>query len=221
VPVLDPPCTVWFQQTALTGRSQADILRQIWKAGINSVWVYLGVASLPRQLPDLKEVAVVDQFITPEEHLALLDWAQGQFSGGHLKANPGGGGRYFSSYKEGDSVPDCCWEVRRRAVSAFSVEEYEDEPRYKCFLGCNTKGGFIHPHRDPSPQGKRHVRMNIMLSKPKKGGYPVIEGKVIEINERDMWCFYPTFMRHESTPVVGVRKRFVLSIGILVPDAEQ
>jgi hypothetical protein len=180
-----------------------------------------GVASVHRQLPQLNEVAVVDRFITTEEHLALLDWAEGQFAGGHLKSNPAGPSRHFKSYDEGDAVPDLFWEVRRRAVSAFSVEKYEDEPRFKCFLGCNTEGGFVHQHRDPSPPGKRHIRMNIMLSKPKRGGYPVVEGKIIKINERDMWCFYPTVMRHESTPVVGNRKRFVLSIGILVPVTEQ
>jgi hypothetical protein len=174
-----------------------------------------------RQLPQLKEVAVVNQFITADEQGALLDWAEAQFSGGHLKSNPAGPARYFASYKEGDSVPDVFWEARRRAVSMFSVEHYEDEPRFKCFLGCNTEGGFVHVHRDPSPPGKHHVRLNIMLSKPKKGGDPVVEGKIVKVNERDMWCFYPTVLRHESTPVVGDRKRFVISIGILVPDARQ
>jgi hypothetical protein len=134
--------------------------------------------------------------------------------------NRAGPNRLFGSYEQGDSVPDLFWDVRRRAVSAFSVEEYEDEPMFKCFLGCNTEGGFVHSHRDPSPPGKRHIRMNIMLSKPKRGGLPIVEGKVVKVSERDLWCFYPTVMRHESTPVGGSRKRFVLSIGILVPAIE-
>jgi hypothetical protein len=208
--------------------SQAGFLCHIRKPGINPAYNIAlmpefawELVSLHRQLPQLKKVVVVDQFITTEEHSALLDWAEGQFAGGHLKANRAAPNRFFASYKEGDSVPHLFWDVRHRAVSAFSVEEYEDEPLFKCFLGCNTEGGFVHLHRDPSPPGKRHIRMNIMLSKPKKGGYPVIEGKIIKIKERDLWCFYPTVMRHESTPVVGDRKRFVLSIGILVPDAEQ
>jgi hypothetical protein len=87
----------------------------------------------------------------------------------------------------GATGPEQVFRKLRRAVSAFSVEKYEDEPRFRCFLGCNTEGGFVHQHRDPSPPGKRHIRMNIMLSKTKKGGYPVIEGKIIKINERDMW----------------------------------
>jgi hypothetical protein len=60
--------------------------------------------------------------------------------------------------------------------------------------------------------------MNIMLSQPHGGGRPVIDRRMINVQERDLWCFYPTLMRHSSTPVSGNRKRFVLSIGILVPE---
>jgi hypothetical protein len=172
-----------------------------------------------RMLPPAKEVAVVRNFITTEEQSALLDWAEDQFAGNHLKSNPAGPNRYFARYEENDpGVPGLFWRVRRRAVATFSVTDYEDEPRFKCFLGCNTEGGFIQEHRDPSPPGKRHVRMNIMLSKPLGGGRPVIEGKKLSVQERDLWCFYPTLMLHSSTPVTGNRKRFVLSIGILVPQ---
>ena len=174
---------------------------------------------LQRELPRVNEVAVVPQFITRDEQSALLRWAEEQFAGNHLKSNPAGPNRFFASYEEDGSAPDLFWQIRRRAVSTFSVTDYEDEPRFKCFLGCNTEGGFIHEHRDPSPPGKHHVRMNIMLSKPLGGGRYVIEGKKLNVEERDLWCFYPTVMRHSSTPVRGNRKRFVLSIGILVPQS--
>jgi hypothetical protein len=174
-----------------------------------------------RSLPKLDKVAVVRRFIKEDEHPVLLDWAERQFENGCLAANPAGPGRYFARYEEGGDVPDLFWEVRRRAVATFSVEEYEDEPRFRCFLGCNTDGGFVAPHKDPSPPGKRHVRMNIMLSMPKRGGYPVIEGKTYRVEERDLWCFYPTLMRHGSKPMAGERKRFLISIGILVPETER
>ena len=171
-----------------------------------------------RELPKLDKVAVVRRFITADEHSVLLDWAERQFENGRLKANPAGPSRYFSRYEEGDDVPDLFWDVRRRAVRLFSVEDYEDEPYYRCFLGCNTDGGFIQPHRDPSPPGKHHVRMNIMVSAPKRGGHPVIDGKTYRVEDRDLWCFYPTLMLHSSRPMAGDRKRFVISIGILAPE---
>jgi len=170
-----------------------------------------------RHLPQVNEVAVEEKFITAAEHEMLLLWAEERFSGGHLKANPAGPSRYYNQYEKGDSVPDIFWEIRHRAVSRFSVTDYEDEPKYRCFLGCNTEGGFVRRHTDPSPLEKHHIRMNIMLSKPISGGYPIVNDKMIQVEERDLWCFYPELMPHESTPVLGSRNRFVLSIGILVP----
>ena len=173
-----------------------------------------------RKLPALDEVSIARGFVTEPEHASLLAWAEERFSEGHLIPNPYGRHRYYLRSEEGDpEVPDLFWHVRRRAVSLFSVTDYEDEPGFKCFLGCNTEGGTVHRHTDPSPPDKHHVRMNLMLSKPLGGGEPIIDDKKIEIEERDLWCFYPTAMPHESTPVIGARKRMVISIGILVPKS--
>jgi hypothetical protein len=172
-----------------------------------------------RLLPKLDKVAVVRRFITPDEHAVLLDWAEGQFGNGRLPSNPAGPNRFFARYEQGDDVPDLFWDVRKRAVTLFSAQDYEDEPNYRCFLGCNTEGGFISPHKDPSPPGKRHVRMNIVLQMPNRGGYPVIDGKTYRVEDRDLWCFYPTLMLHSSKPAAGEKKRFVISIGVLEPEA--
>ncbi|HEY3639316.1 MAG TPA: hypothetical protein VGK90_14300 [Rhizomicrobium sp.] len=170
------------------------------------------------QLPGSDEVSVVRDFLAGSEHMCLLGWAEAQFADGRLVPNAMGQHRYYRRYKEDDSsVPAIFWDIRRRAVAMYSIAEYEDEPEYKCFLGCNTEGGFVQRHTDSAPPDKHHVRMNIMLSKPERGGDPVIGGKTISICEGDLWCFYPSLMVHESTPVAGPRKRFVISIGILVP----
>ncbi|HEY6579147.1 MAG TPA: hypothetical protein VIY09_07470 [Rhizomicrobium sp.] len=172
-----------------------------------------------RKLPGFEEVAIEREFLSPQEHTSLLEWAQERFSDGHLVPNPNGLHRYYRRYEEGDAgVPGVFWQIRRRAISHYSVSEYEDEPGYKCFLGCNTEGGFVQRHTDPSPPQKRHVRMNLMISKPTGGGVPIVGAEAIGVEERDMWCFFPTVMAHESTPVVGSRLRLVLSIGILVPS---
>ena len=171
-----------------------------------------------RQLPDPDRVVTKRRFLTSDEHATLLGWAEEQYSGGHLMVNNTGDRRYFRSYTEADSaVPALFWDVRRRALSTFSVTDYEDEPLFKCFLGCNIEGGFVHRHTDPAPPGKYHVRMNIMVSKPRGGGEPIIDGRKVQVEEKDLWCFFPSFMLHESTPVQGARKRFVISIGVLVP----
>ncbi len=174
-----------------------------------------------RQLPHIHEVAIAHEFISAAEQGELLHWAESEHAAGHLAPNTNGAHRYFKSYPENDPVvPELFWGIRRRAVSLFSVAAYEDEPEYKCFLGCNTTGGFVQRHADFSPPGRLHVRMNIMLSRPEGGGVPIIDGEKFDVGERDLWCFFPSVMPHETTPVVGDRKRFVLSIGILVPDGK-
>jgi hypothetical protein len=171
-------------------------------------------------LPDIDRVVTKRRFLSGAEHAVLLGWAQEQLEGGHLKTNSRGENRHFRSYEPAETVvPAVFWDVRRRAISTFSVTDYEDEPLYKCFLGCNTEGGYVHRHVDQSPPGKYHIRMNIMLSKPLSGGEPVIGDRKFRVEERDLWCFYPSIMPHESVPVRGSRNRFVISIGILVPSA--
>lgn len=171
-----------------------------------------------RQLPRTDSVVTKRKFLTGAEHAVLLAWAEEQLATGQLTSNYFTEHRYYRTYERTDgTVPPIFWDVRQRAISIFGVTEYEDEPRFKCFLGCNTEGGFVHRHRDDAPPGKYHVRMNIMLSKPEAGGEPVIDGRKISVGERDLWCFYPSVILHESTPVRGSRKRFVISIGILVP----
>ncbi len=173
-----------------------------------------------QQLPGADEVVIERGFLSESEHATLLTWAEEQFADGRLVPNTMGQHRYYRRYTEEDGVvPKMFWDIRRRAVAMFAIDNYEDEPRYKCFLGCNTEGGFVQRHTDSAPEDKLHVRMNIMLSKPLSGGEPVIGTKVVPIEERDLWCFYPSLMAHESTPVLGRRKRFVVSIGILVPRA--
>jgi len=173
-----------------------------------------------RQLPDFRETVVLRGFLTAQEHKQLMYWADTQLARGHLTANPYGEHRWFRSYGKNDPlVPSVFWKIRRRAIAAFSVRDYEDEPDYRCFLGCNTQGGYVHRHIDSSPPGKLHVRMNLMLSRPAGGGMPVIDREEFDIEERDLWCFFPSIMPHESTPTTGDRKRIVVSIGILVPAA--
>ncbi len=174
-----------------------------------------------RHLPALTQFAIEREFLSIDEHAALLGWAEQRFSQGHLIPNAMGRHRYYKRYEENDhEVPDLFWNVRSRAVATFGVSDFEDEPGFKCFLGCNTEGGTVHRHTDPSPPDKHHVRINLMISKPRNGGEPIIDGKVLDVEERDLWCFFPTVLPHESSPVVGNRNRMVISIGILVPKAQ-
>jgi len=111
--------------------------------------------------------------------------------------------------------------VRDRALKILQIRKYSEEPTYKCFLGCNVSGGKVHPHRDQAPLGKWHIRCNLLLSKPERGGQPIIEGQRLELQEGDLWAFVPSQVLHWSSQVEGERKRFICSYGFLVNRTSQ
>lgn len=171
-----------------------------------------------RALPDPHDVVIVRRFLTPDEHQTLIHWATRELAEGRLSPNKAGPGRFFARYhNDHPGLPDTARHVKARAIREFGISCFEEEPRYRCFLGCNTEGGFVHAHVDDQPTGKDHIRLNIMLSRPDGGGMPIVGAQQLDVQETDLWCFHPGIVRHGSTPVVGSRPRFVLSIGVLVP----
>lgn len=165
------------------------------------------------QSPD--QIVIFNEFIDEDEQSELLDWAERQFVLGHLQPNPKGPHRYNSQYQPGGAAPELVWAIRERALAAFDVRDYQEDT---VFLGCNTKGGFIHAHRDPTPAGMHHFRMNIMLSKPFDGGCPIIGDLPVPLEERDLWSFCAGWS-HKTSAVIGEKIRFVLSMGFLLAAA--
>jgi hypothetical protein len=162
------------------------------------------------------DVLVIKSILSLGEKRVLLDWAEEQLSRGNLQGNPASPQRFYATYDKLDLIPREYWLVRDRAIAALQIDQYVEEPTFKCFLGCNLAGGFVHPHIDKAPPGKWHIRCNLMLSKPLEGGVPIIENKLIELQEGDLWAFIPSQLRHWSSQVEGERKRFICSYGFLV-----
>jgi hypothetical protein len=126
--------------------------------------------------------------------------------------NTFGDGRRFSTQ---DTAP--YW---NEAFSEFGLKPTKVEPIYKNLTGNHFKdGAFVHPHVDPAPSGFVHTRCNLMLSKPRKGGNPVLDGEEFEVEEGDLWLCIASMELHSSTPIEG-GERLIFSFGGLVP-AEQ
>lgn len=106
---------------------------------------------------------------------------------------------------------------REGAFAAFGFEFLQPEPLFRNFIGEHfLDGAHTHEHQDPSPEGFIHVRVNWMVKKPKSGGDPVINGKIISVDEGDLWVCFSSEERHASTPICGgIRK--ICSFGALVP----
>jgi len=94
------------------------------------------------------------------------------------------------------------------------------ESLVQCFIGNNyLDGAFVLEHKDEIESSLTHVRVNVMLKKPKHGGNPVINGIEVNVEEGDVWLCIAGKERHSSTPISG-GERLVFSYGGLVEQHE-
>jgi hypothetical protein len=128
----------------------------------------------------------------------------------------GQGRQYGILYRKDLLPPNEVWEIRRRIIEGHGLQNYPTEPLFQDYCGFITEGGAIHPHQDPDHNGRKHVRFNVMVSKPEAGGIPVQDDTEIAVAEGDVWRCNASRVRHWCTPVRGSKPRIVLSYGFLI-----
>jgi predicted 2-oxoglutarate/Fe(II)-dependent dioxygenase YbiX len=103
--------------------------------------------------------------------------------------------------------------TRALALLGTPFEDYWD-----VYLIRYLEGSHIAKHVDDALHGKRHRRINAMLTSAHGGGELWIDGRRIELAVGDAVRFYPDREIHEVTPVVGTR--VVFSVGAWIePEA--
>lgn len=103
--------------------------------------------------------------------------------------------------------------TRSLALLGTPFEDYWD-----VYLIRYLEGSHIARHVDDAQHGKRHRRINALLTPAAGGGELWIDGRRIELAVGDAVRFYPDREIHEVTPVVGTRLLF--SVGAWIePDA--
>lgn len=75
-------------------------------------------------------------------------------------------------------------------------------------------GAHIPPHIDAAQHGKRHRRINAVLTQAPSGGELVIDGAIVALTAGDAVLFHPDTEIHEVTKVGGARLLF--SVGAWV-----
>jgi predicted 2-oxoglutarate/Fe(II)-dependent dioxygenase YbiX len=93
--------------------------------------------------------------------------------------------------------------ARALALLGTPFEQYWD-----AYLIRYLDGAHIPPHVDPAQHGRRHRRLNAMLTRATRGGELRIDGALVELELGDAVLFYPDEERHEVAPVVGTRLLF-------------
>ena len=153
-----------------------------------------------------------NQIISKEEQNYLLEWT---FKNSQkFKNNPVGPHRKFCSLDE-DS-PHLFEKVKDRIIQKENLSVWFPEPEYGDFVGWISNGGFIHHHIDMNHYNLRHVRYNLFLSVPHKGGIPTYNGKKIAIKERCYVRCNSGSEYHSCSKVIGSKPRIVISYGFLI-----
>ena len=82
------------------------------------------------------------------------------------------------------------------------------------FLSYSEKGHIVHTHKDKNPDDDHYiVRFNVIISKPETGGNPIINDKVIEVKENEVWVCKAGEDFHSTTEVKGDYPRVMISFG--------
>lgn len=108
---------------------------------------------------------------------------------------------------------------RTESFAAFGLKYLHQEIKLQTFIGNHyCDGAHTQIHKDIAPKEFVHTRCNWMIKKPPVGGDPILGGKVIPVNEGDLWICFASEEPHGSTPIAG-GERIVCSFGALIPNA--
>jgi hypothetical protein len=160
-------------------------------------------------------VEIEKDFITKEEQIHLLEWAEEQRA--LLKPNPMGEHRYSLPIRE---LPynKVLRDVRERVLQEYNLKDrIHNDGFIGSILSYQTEGAFVHSHRDEI-KDKRHLRFNLFLSVPDSGGVPIYEGEEIPIKERLLIPYEADKYFHSSTRIVGSKPRIIISFGWAFDD---
>ncbi len=161
-------------------------------------------------------MVVVPDFLSAEERKRLTGWARAMRP--HLIGN--GPRRYWRRMRWLPRVDPLYDAVAERIQRFLALPpDTPREPSVGWYLSIIEEGGIVQPHTDLTPEGMRHLRANLFLQLPYRGGYPIIEMKARKVAPGTLLAFFPSEMRHYSQKGTGRRRRILLSFGFLVPAA--
>lgn len=160
----------------------------------------------------------MNEIITKEEQQFLLDWI---FSNeDKFKSNIAGTNRKSIGLDELkiSEKPKLIYTIKNRILLKENIYIWEQDSFFGDIVTCNTEGGFIHQHTDPTLPNREHIRFNLFLSKPKKGGDPILMDQILSFEERQYIRYHVNKQHHRSLPVEGNKPRIAISYGISIPS---
>jgi hypothetical protein len=168
----------------------------------------------PQSYPFLIKNAVTSEFMDHVTDVALQNEAQ-------FRTNKTGEvqGRKFLLLDivtpEGDRF---LFDVKQELAARYDLGEYMVPPGLKDFINVITEGGFVHEHTDPDQPGRRHVRINVIITQT-AGCLPLLDGVPIAVERGDAWLNLASRCKHATTPVEGPGYRSAISFGFQIGEA--
>lgn len=152
---------------------------------------------------------LVQSFIDNAQIAELLAWGATQ----NVYQNDSVGQHgFFSRLDQLSNHPKCINAVRAKCLAL--VNGVYQEPVFKDFMNEVFPTGFVTEHTDPCPSGFRHLRCNIMLQKPERGGVIHIGGEPMNLEVGDM-LVVDTSVPHYVSRVEGNTSYKTIVFGFL------
>jgi hypothetical protein len=156
-----------------------------------------------------------ESIISKKERKILLKWIcknKKLFKKNKISPN-----RYFLTIPKNVSLT-LFGEIKNKILEKNNIltKNYMNDFLYNDYVGFISQNGQIHEHIDPSIPGYDHIRYNLFLSVPIKGGLPIYNGKTIEVNVGDYVRCNSSYEYHSCEKVMSRIPRIVISYGILL-----
>lgn len=166
---------------------------------------------------------IIKDFISKEEQDELIQWIMNNKDDSNLfKDARMRGNRITTRYSNNFSFPDIVFEIQKRIISKLKFNDYK-LPKFHHGIVASYAGenDTVFEHLDPQwhpPYETLHC--NLMLQKPYEGGKPIINKVNIDLDERDLWCYYVSKTPHGSSEIIGNRPRLMYVFGFCIDFKE-
>lgn len=104
-------------------------------------------------------------------------------------------------------------QIEKLILNYYNIHNTIRDDYFGIFLSYSTEGHIVNPHRDLYTDEYDIVRCNVLISKPIKGGEAIINNKIIEVEENEVWICNANKDPHSSVLVEGDKPRIMLSFG--------
>jgi hypothetical protein len=155
---------------------------------------------------------LVKKFIDDVTVQELFNWTNNQ----KLKQTTTNGNFSSLTYLQNlNTYPKCLNEIREKCRKI--INGIYQEPIHKDFILEIFENGYVNEHTDLTTGNYKHLRCNILLQKPEKGGKLTIDKQIIDLDVGDMYVV-DTSILHAVSKVEGIKDYKSIVFGFLCKE---